>query len=168
MANSKTNGSKSKGGRPSIYSAAVANRICERIAEGEPLTKICRDKAMPAYRTVLNWRVKDIEFLQMYTRARQDAGDTLADEIRELAQRVVDGKLDANAARVAIDALKWIASKLKPKSYGDLSRVDVKTEVQYAPVSEHAPDWLRKAIMASPNKVTLESMNIQVGASTKH
>lgn len=148
MARSKATTTKSNGGRPSTYSAAIANRICERIAEGEPLTKICRDEAMPSYRTVLNWRVKDSEFLQMYTRAREDAGDTLADEIRELAQKVERGKLDPNAGRVAIDALKWIASKLKPKVYGDRSQVDVKTEVKYAPVSDLAPAWVREAIEA--------------------
>ncbi len=148
MTSTKLTMRKSKGGRPSTYTASIANRICERIAEGEPLTKICRDKAMPAYRTVLNWRVKDNEFLQMYTRARQDAGDTLADEVRELLQRVVDGTLEPNAGRVAIDALKWTASKLKPKSYGDHSRVDVKTAVVYAPVSEDAPAWLKASIDA--------------------
>ena len=161
VARSKTTTTKSKGGRPSTYSAAIANRICERIAEGEPLTKICRDKSMPAYRTVLNWRVKDSEFLQMYTRAREDAGDTLADEIRELAKRVVDGTLEPNAGRVAIDALKWIASKLKPKVYGDRSRVDVKNEVKYAPVSADAPAWLAEAISKSPNVVELDADQVR-------
>ncbi len=31
----------------------------------------------------------------------------------------MDGKLDPNAARVAIDAYKWAAGKRKPKVYGD-------------------------------------------------
>ena len=82
--------------------------------------------------------------------ARDEVADTLADEIRELAQNVVDGKLDPNAGRVAIDALKWIASKLKPKAYGDRSHVDVKSEIAYAPVSEDAPAWLKEAIEAGP------------------
>ena len=154
MAISKTTTTKSKGGRPTIYSMAVANQICERIAEGEPLTKICRDKSMPSYRTVLNWRLKNDEFLRMYTRAREDAGDTRADEIRELAQKVERGKLDPNAGRVAIDALKWIASKLKPKVYGYRSRVDVKTEVEYRPVSDFAPAWVREMIEAEENTST--------------
>ncbi len=168
VARSKTTTTKSKGGRPSTYSAAIANQICERIAEGEPLTKICRDKAMPAYRTVLNWRVKDNEFLRMYMRAREDAGDTLADEIRELAKRVVDGTLEPNAGRVAIDALKWTASKLKPREYGDRAQVDLKSEVKFRPVSADAPEWLRKAIQASPNVVELDAENIHEGSSTKH
>ncbi len=86
----------------------------------------------------------------LLARAREHAADTLADEIRELAQRVVDGTLDPNAGRVAIDPLKWIASKLKPKAYGDRSHVDVKSEIAYAPVSEDAPAWLKEAIEADP------------------
>jgi hypothetical protein len=66
----------------------MAEQICERIAEGEPLTRICKDRQIPAYRTVLGWRVANKEFQHMYARAREDAADTLADQIRELAERV--------------------------------------------------------------------------------
>ena len=100
-----------KPGRPSTYTRAIADEICQRIAEGEPLTKICKDPKMPAYRTVLGWRVSDVgdgEFLHMYARARQDSADTLADEIREIGQRVERGDLDPNAGRVAADILKWV------------------------------------------------------------
>ncbi len=69
----------------------------------------------------------------------------MADEIRELAQRVERGKLDPNAGRVAIDALKWIASKLKPRSYGD--RLELAGKVGTATdLVEQAPEWLKAAI----------------------
>jgi hypothetical protein len=71
----KTDGPQ-RPGRPSTYTSSIAEQICERIAEGEPLTKICRDEQIPAYRTVLGWRVANKEFSQMYARARLDAGDT--------------------------------------------------------------------------------------------
>ncbi len=134
-------------GRPSSYSHQVADEICRRIAEGEPLTKICKDPKMPAYRTVLGWRVSDAgdgSFLHMYARAREDAADTLADEIRELAQRVERGDLDPNAGRVAIDALKWIASKLKPRAYGD--KLELSAKITTTDVVDQAPDWLKEAI----------------------
>jgi hypothetical protein len=79
------NGGRQRRGRPSKYTSLIAERICERIAEGEPLTKICKDQQVPAYRTVLGWRVANKEFQHMYARAREDAADTLADQIRELA-----------------------------------------------------------------------------------
>jgi len=83
----------------------------------------------------------------MYARAREDAADTLADEIRELAKQVQKGELEPNAGRVAIDALKWSASKLKPRAYGDRSQVDMSASVEVTkrPV-DHMPEWMKKAI----------------------
>ncbi len=144
------NGGPRRPGRPSIYTSAVAEEICERIAEGEPLTKICRDEQIPAYRTVLGWRVANEEFQHMYARARQDAADTLADQIRELAGRVEKGKLEPNAGRVAIDALKWIASKLKPREYGDRAQIDVAARVDVTTrASDFCPEWMREQIEES-------------------
>ncbi len=41
-----------KKGRPSLYTEALAADICRRLAEGETLRAICRDKAMPDKATV--------------------------------------------------------------------------------------------------------------------
>ncbi len=41
-----------KKGRPSLYTDALAAKICARLAEGETLRAICRDGAMPAISTV--------------------------------------------------------------------------------------------------------------------
>ena len=142
-----TSGGPQRAGRPSTYTSSMAERICERIAEGEPLTRICKDGQIPPYRTVLSWRVANEEFKHMYARAREDAADTLADQIRDLAGRVEKGKLEPNAGRVAIDALKWIASKLKPREYGDRSRVDMSASLEVTTrAAEHCPEWMKEAI----------------------
>jgi hypothetical protein len=143
-------GGPQRPGRPSTYTSSIAEQICERIAEGEPLTRICKDRLIPAYRTVLGWRVANEEFQHMYARAREDAADTLADQIRELAERVEKGKLEPNAGRVAIDALKWIASKLKPRQYGDRSRMDLTASVDVTTRAiDHCPEWMREQIEES-------------------
>ncbi len=137
-------------GRPSLYTSSMAERICERIAEGEPLIKICRDEQIPAYRTVLGWRATHKQFQQSYARARRDAADTLADQIRELAGRVERGELEPNAGRVAIDALKWVASKLKPRQYGDRAQLDVAARVDVTTrASDFCPEWMREQIEES-------------------
>jgi hypothetical protein len=136
----------------------MAERICERIAEGEPLTKICKDRQIPAYRTVLGWRVANEEFQHMYARAREDAADTLADQIRELAERVEKGKLEPNAGRVAIDALKWIASKLKPRQYGDRSRLDMTADLEVKTrVADNMPQWMKEAIEEQSRSVSKQA-----------
>ena len=139
----------------------MAERICERIAEGEPLTRICKDRQVPAYRTVLGWRVANKEFQHMYARAREDAADTLADQIRELAGRVERGELEPNAGRVAIDALKWIASKLKPRQYGDRTRMDMTASLDVTTrASDHCPEWMRKEIEESSRSLGEEPETI--------
>ncbi len=94
----------------------------------------------------------------MYTRAREDAGDSLADQIRELAGRVERGELEPNAGRVAIDALKWIASKLKPREYGDRAQLDVAASVDVTTrVSDHCPEWMKEAIEEQSRSVSKQA-----------
>ncbi len=97
----------------------------------------------------------------MYARARQDAADTLADEIRELAGRVERGELEPNAGRVAIDALKWIASKLKPREYGDRAQLDVAASVDVTTrVIDHAPEWMQSALEEKSRSIRKQAEQI--------
>jgi hypothetical protein len=75
-------------------------------------------EGMPDKRTVLRWLDGDEggELRTQYARAREALGDEYFDEIREVAFN--DGD-DPNNKRVKVDALKWMASKLAPKRYGD-------------------------------------------------
>ncbi len=97
----------------------------------------------------------------MYARAREDAADTLADEIRELARRVERGDLEPNAGRVSIDALRWIASKLKPKQYGDRARVDMagSLEVTSRP-ADNMPEWMKEEIDKAAERTSSEHQEV--------
>lgn len=119
-------------GRPSDYSQEVADAICERLVNGESLRAICRDEGMPAISTVFRWLGRHPEFSDQYARAREEQAETLADEIVAISDEVevvakADGEdvrlaLDATAVarnRLRVDARKWVASKLKPKKYGE-------------------------------------------------
>ena len=119
-----------KGGRPTLYSLEIALEICDRIADGESLVKICSDAKMPKKTAVYEWLLRHKEFAEIYARAREDQADTLADEIHaisdELPQQIVDdkGKTRYDSAYVQwqknrVDARKWVAAKLKPKKYSD-------------------------------------------------
>lgn len=110
-----------KVGRPSKFTQTVADEICERIAQGESLRKICDDKHMPAAKTVDRWLADGGEFCQQYARARERQADHFAEELIEIA----DTESDASKARNRIDARKWAASKLAPKKYGDRQQIDL-------------------------------------------
>ena len=73
---------------------------------------------MPANQTVRNWLNTNQDFVLQYARAREDQAEYYADEMVEIADSA--DKDTANAARVRVDTRKWIASKLRPKKYGEL------------------------------------------------
>lgn len=111
-------------GRPSSYSEALAEEICDRIANGESLVQICRDEHMPNRRTVLRWMEADAAFATRSARAREVHADFAQDRMLEIEVGVLDGEIDATAARVVLSSMQWRASKLAPKKYGDTSKVE--------------------------------------------
>ena len=104
-------------GRPTSYSDDVALAVCTRLSEGEALKRICADDDMPHRTTVNAWRRDRPVFSAMFARAREDAGDTLAEAAVAVAMTATPET--AQAVRVKYDALRWYASKLGPKTYGD-------------------------------------------------
>ena len=115
-----------KAGRPSLFTAELADEICTRLANGESLRSICssdRDDFMPALGTVMRWVVENQAFREQYEAARQIQAETMADEIVSIADgKGLEGEqLVALSARdrLRVDSRKWVASKLLPKKYGD-------------------------------------------------
>lgn len=134
-----------KTGRPSTYSDQIAAQICARIACGESLRSICRDEGMPSVPTVFSWLASRPDFAKQYARAREEQADVYADEIAEIADanpetvpvydregQLIEVKIDTAFEawrKTRIDARKWIASKLKPKKYGDKLELDARVNV---------------------------------------
>jgi hypothetical protein len=119
----------------STYTKQMADIICIRLSEGESLKEIVRSEGMPDRATVYRWLLEQPAFCDMYTRAREEQADTLADEIIAIADEspeineirdkhgdVIDIKIDSGYVayqKQRIEARKWTAMKLKPKKYGD-------------------------------------------------
>lgn len=106
-------------GRPSSFTQEIADRICSEISEGSNLNKLCELDGFPAQDTVYKWLLKHAEFAENYARARITRASVRADRIDDYCKRVISGELDANQARVIIDAEKWQAAHEAPKVYGD-------------------------------------------------
>ena len=103
-------------GRPSKYTPELADQLCERLSQGKSLRTVCKAADMPSAVTIFSWLRKDPEFLKQYERSKAEAADALVDEILDISD---DESLDTQRARLQVDARKWVASKLKPKKYGD-------------------------------------------------
>lgn len=105
------------------YSEEIADKICLRLSLGESMRQICESKGMPDRTTVLRWMDKSEEFATKCARARDEQADLMDDRILEVAEQVLRGEMEPDAARVGISALQWRASKLKPKKYGDSTTI---------------------------------------------
>ncbi len=111
-------------GRPTDYTLGLSDLICARLAEGNSLRKVCKAEDMPSTTSVYSWFRLYPEFLEQYTRAKEESGDADQDRIDEIAEGVLDGDIEPNVAKVAADLIKWSASKKKPKKYGDRQQID--------------------------------------------
>jgi hypothetical protein len=113
-------------GRPPLpFDQDIADKILEAISSGIGLVTFLKsDQSFPSYPTVMRWIRGNPEFAASYAQAREDMADADADKIADVAQAVLDGNLDPNAARVAIDAYKWSAGKRRPKRYGEKIEVE--------------------------------------------
>jgi hypothetical protein len=126
--------------RPSSYSEALAEAICERLAVGESLLKITKSEGFPSEGTVYRWLDGNDSFREKYARARDLQAEHYAAEIIDLADTPVEARKtvikpdgseeitigDAvDRTRVQIDARKWYASKVAPKKYGDKAQMEL-------------------------------------------
>ena len=103
-------------GRPSDYTQELADSICARLADGMSLRTICKAEDMPDASTVFRWLRTKPDFCEQYTRAKEESTEALSEDMLEIAD---DKNGDPQRDRLRIETRKWLASKLKPKKYGD-------------------------------------------------
>lgn len=121
-------------GRPTDFSQDIADKICERLADGESLRNICEEDEMPNKATVFRWLARHKEFSDQYAHARETQADSLFDEILSIAddghndwmlkkfgddERWVENGEVLRRSQLRVDARKWMAGKLRPKKYGE-------------------------------------------------
>jgi hypothetical protein len=122
-------------GRPSSYTEAVANEIGQRMTTGQGLLRICADDHMPDRATVYRWLEANDGFRDRYVRAREalmdfyaeqilviafdESGDIVVDQAPDGRSKTVANHAKVQRDRLKVDSLKWIASRLFPKRYGD-------------------------------------------------
>lgn len=112
-------------GRPTSYTQELGDQICEAISRKTALAKWCdADESRPAPRTVYRWLREHEEFCQNYARAKEDQADFLAEETLEISD---DDGIDPADKRIRVDTRKWLASKFKPKKYGERQQIEQTT-----------------------------------------
>jgi transposase-like protein len=111
-----------------LYSDELKALILEHIFSGIgsrlTISDMCKQEGMPEPSAIYRWILADANARESYAAARKMRADSRADRIDEITDMVLRGAIDAQAARVAIDAERWQASKENQQYYGDRVQVD--------------------------------------------
>ena len=86
------------------YSDAVTDAICERMAAGEPWSRIAEDPKMPTYSMLYIWKRKHPQFAEKVRLALEAAADRYMDAALAISEEVT--KDTVPQAKVRIDTLK--------------------------------------------------------------
>ena len=86
-----------------------ARAVCDRIAAGETLEKICDAPGMPQLETLRRWLLDSPDFRRRYHRARRIRAERLVDQVVEIADAgaAAPSEAEARRQRLRIDARKW-------------------------------------------------------------
>lgn len=125
-------------GRPTSYTQELADKICKAIATSTLGTrKLCAmHDWMPSQDTIYRWIYEYNDFSVQYKAAKIKQGELLAEETLDIADdssndirlsqtgdEVVNAEFVARS-KLRVDTRKWMVSKLLPKIYGDVSKID--------------------------------------------
>jgi hypothetical protein len=124
------------GGNRTLYTAELADRLLDELAEGRTLTNVCDDPAMPSRSTVRLWVRENREgFALRYSQAREFGYHMMIDELIDIAD---DGRNDfmerrrkggsvmvfdrenIKRSRLRSNVRCWLLSNALPKLYGDM------------------------------------------------
>ncbi len=118
------------------FTPEIGTLIIDRMCCGDTVAAIGRDlKIVPA--TIRSWAWNPLwsspEFVAAYAQARLSQAQAWGDQIVDLSDEadLRDGRMaDVERLRLRIDARKWVASKLMPRSYGDSTQIGGKVIVE--------------------------------------
>ena len=99
----------------------MIDEILRRISHGETLNKVCASNPdFPAPATVIDWVHENRHNIaDRYARARDRQLEAWAEEVLDKADAASTENGAVQRDRLAVDARKWLLSKLKPERYGD-------------------------------------------------
>ena len=131
--------------RLSEYDPEIAAQVCLLIStESKGLRAICEsDERFPDPATFYRWMLSHAELREIYTRAKDEQLQILADEIQQIADETQVGEVitikgDEREVKMAdmlehrklrIESRKWLLAKLAPKKYGDKLQTEHSGEV---------------------------------------
>jgi hypothetical protein len=139
-------------GRPTTYTPAIAQEICNKLADGVPLAEICRGDDMPHPSTVWRWAKTNEALSQAIAAAREDGEERITADIRRTA-RGDEGYStgDVQRDKLIIDTDLKLLAKWNPKKYGEKLQQEItgKDGAPLIPVTKEQRDAAVAAALAA-------------------
>lgn len=126
---------KKKMGRPTLLNDDLTDYICSVVAtDHRSMAVLCKEyDRFPSFATLKDWRLKNSDFSAKYAKAKRFSVEMQAENLLDMCEtdkfidekgveRIDSGK--AQVQRLKVDTMKWIASKIAPKIYGDQKQIE--------------------------------------------
>lgn len=135
------------------YHPWLVDIICEKIASGGLITKICKEPGMPSYPVLCQWRRKYPDIDMQLEEARKARAEFRADEVMELIDEVDEDNVDT--IRVKAELGRWGAGvddgRFSPKAKIEANisaptQIIVQTGIDRSP---RQPETLEKEVNKS-------------------
>ncbi|HEY8612349.1 MAG TPA: hypothetical protein VIL69_13785 [Roseomonas sp.] len=93
-------------------------RIVDRLADGVPLARMCREPGMPDPETVRRWRRSNPSFDALFHVAQVEGWRELAQRVVEDVEAALAAGASVERARLMFDARRWLLARQAPEFFG--------------------------------------------------
>ena len=100
--------------------AEIIDEVCERLALGETLSRICAARDFPDRRTINRWAVKDRDLADRILTARRLGGWAMFDEATDRLMNATPQTIQVE--RELAHHVRWTISKLVPDVFSEASK----------------------------------------------
>lgn len=105
------------------FNPLVGDLLAQKITEGSPLTKACKELGI-SYSLVCRWKRQHPEFAKLLAEAKQDRAEALRDEALEIVDNASEDSDALTKARLRADTRKWAAGADNPTEYSGKAKVE--------------------------------------------
>lgn len=147
--------------KASAKTTKTMDEICHRLAQGEPLRKICRDNHIPGWVAIYEWINADPIFKERIARARDIGFDAIAEEALAIADTPLEGvKVEEEDIPIKDDNGGVIGMQLKTKKTRDdmLGHRKLQIETRLKLLAKWSPRYRDSQNIALNGKLSTSDM----------
>ena len=150
------------------FCAATAEEVVARVSQGEMLSTIADDPAMPSLRTIMRWRAEHPEFDAEMRLAREALAERFGDLGWKLAMEATPET--AFLTQVRLKQLRWTAAVLGPRTHGRLKPAEPPEPAQthtvlfrHFKIEENLETGQHRVVGFTPDRNTMQPVRTSEG-----